>query len=295
MIKSMTAFGRAREVVGGRELTVEIKSVNNRYLDLNIRLPRIWNSLEERVRQRIREAGISRGKLEIYIGLDVQDSDETTVALDVPYLKNYLTAIFQLRDEYGLKDDISVMTVAQNRDVFTIKKPDIDEEKDWAELLPVLDNALKAYTAAREAEGDNLRRDILAKAEKIKAWAEDVAKLSPQTVAAYRARLDAKLRQTLEEIGKTADENRILTEIAIFADKVAVDEEVVRLGSHFTALETALNSDEPVGNRLNYILQEMGSEVNTIGSKANDSEVTAIVIEMKCELEKIREQIQNLE
>jgi len=295
MIKSMTAFGRARDIVNGRELTVEIKSVNNRFLDLNIRLPRIWNALEERIRARIRDAGISRGKLEVYVGLDVQESDETTVALDTPYLKNYLAALGQLRDEYGLRDDISVMTVAQNRDVFTIKKPETDEEQDWADLSPVLDAAIAAYNAAREAEGDNLRRDIMLKCEKIRDGAKEVERLSPQTVAAYRARLEAKLRQTLEEIGKTADDNRILTEVAIFADKVAVDEEVVRLGSHFTAFETALNSDEPVGQRLNYILQEMGREVNTIGSKANDSDVTAIVIEMKCELEKIREQIQNLE
>ncbi len=295
MIKSMTAFGRARELINGREITVEIKSVNNRFLDLNIRLPRIWNSLEDRVRQKIRDAGISRGKLEVYIGLDVQEADETTIAVDGVYLKNYLAALSTLRDEYGLKDDISVMTVARQSDVFTVKKPDIDEEKDYADLAPVLDAALKAYTAAREAEGENLRRDIMEKCIKIKNYAEDVARRSPTTVANYRARLEAKLRASLEELGKTADENRILTEVAIFADKVAVDEETVRLASHFTAFETALASSEPVGNRLGYILQEMGREVNTIGSKANDSEVTAIVIEMKCELEKIREQIQNLE
>jgi len=295
MIKSMTAFGRAQAVVDGRELTVELKSVNNRFLDLNIKLPRIWNALEERIRARIREAGISRGKLDVYIGLDVQESDETVITLDEPYLKNYLNAIERLKNEYGLRDDISVMSVAQNRDVFMIKKPDIDEEKDWADLLPVLNNAIAAYTAAREAEGANLRADILGKCQKIKAASEEVARLSPLTVAAYRTRLETKLRQTLEEFGLTADENRVLTEVAIFADKVAVDEEVVRLSSHFTAFETALNSDEPVGQRMNYILQEMGREVNTIGSKATDSDVTAIVIDMKCELEKIREQIQNIE
>jgi len=295
MIKSMTAFGRARDMVNGRELTVEIKSVNNRFLDLNIKLPRIWNALEERIRSAIREAGISRGKLDVYVGLDVQESDETAITIDTLYAKNYIAALERLRDEFGLRDDISVMSVARDRDVFTIKKPETDEESDWNDLKPVLDKALAAYNAAREAEGSNLRDDIMQKCLRIKEWAEKVAELSPQTVANYRARLEQKLRQTLEEIGKTADENRIMTEVALFADKVAVDEEVVRLGSHFTAFETALSSDEPIGQRLNYILQEMGREVNTIGSKATDSEVAAIVIDMKCELEKIREQIQNLE
>ena len=295
MIKSMTAFGRARQLVNGREMTVELKSVNNRFLDLTVKLPRIWNALEERVRQRIRDAGISRGKLDVFITLDTLETDETAIALDEAYLKNYLAALNRLREDYGLKDDISVMTVAQNRDVFTIRRPEVDEEADWQQLLPVLDEAVAAYNAARIAEGENLRRDLMIKLDHIRACADRVKELTPLTVENYRARLEAKLRQSLEELNQKADEARILTEVAIFADKVAVDEELVRLSSHFTAFIDALNSDGPVGQRLNFILQEMGREVNTTGSKANDAEAAAVVIEMKCELEKIREQIQNLE
>lgn len=294
MIRSMTAFGRARETVGDREITVELKSVNNRFLDQNIRLPRVWSGLEDRVRSHVKDR-VSRGKLDLFIGVAAGESSGTHIALDSAAAAQYLTALRQLRDEFGLKDDISVMTAARNNDLFTVQRDEIDEEADWLVLLPILDRALDAYDAAREAEGARLRADLLTKLDNLRKSAAFVAEQSPKTVAAYRERLENKLRQTLESLGAAADENRILTEVAIFADKVAVDEELVRLSSHLDAFTEALNASEPVGQRLNFLVQEIGREINTTGSKCTDAAVTAVVVEMKCELEKIREQIQNLE
>ncbi len=295
MIKSMTAFGRATGVATGKNYVCEIRSVNNRYLDLSVKLPRAYGFFEEKIISYVKESGISRGKVDIYVSVEVTESVGATVELDSSYAAGYIAALKKLRDEFSLVDDISTMSVGANRDLFLIKKPEEDAERDWEEFLPTLKAALEAFNAAREREGANLRTDLLAKKENLIKMSQEIARLSQSQVQSYRERLEARLRQHIGELDFEFDSQRILTECAIFADKVAVDEELVRLGSHFKAFDDAMNSDGPVGRRLDFLLQEMNREVNTTGSKCNDSAITALVVDAKCELEKIREQIQNLE
>lgn len=295
MIKSMTAFGRAVGESGGKNYICEIRSVNSRYLDISVKLPRAYGFLEEKIISSIRENGITRGKIEVYVGIEITQSVGTTVLLDSAYAEGYINALKQLRDTFGLSDDISTMSVASNRDLFLIKKPDEDMEKDWQDFSPILQTALTAFNAAREKEGMNLREDLLNKKNYLVTLTAKIAELSKQQVCSYRERLEGRLRAHLGELDMEFDSQRILTECAIFADKVAVDEELVRLGSHFASFDEAMNSSQPVGRRLDFLLQEMNREINTTGSKCNDSGITALVVDAKCELEKIREQIQNLE
>ncbi len=297
MLKSMTGFGRARSVSldGTKDITAEIKSVNNRYLDVSVRLPRAYSFLEEKVKTYLSERGIVRGKIEVFIGLDVQKQDGVTIALDEAYAASYLEALYALRDRFSLPDDISVMRVAANRDLFLIKKQDDDMEKDWADVQAVLSSAIDTFLVAREKEGENLRRDILQKAEKIRSLAAEVKVLSETDIEGYQAKLDARIRKLLEHYSIEIDEQRILTEVAIYADRAAIDEELVRLDSHFSALHEILDGTEPAGRRLDFLLQEMNRETNTIGSKAGNTAIARIVVDMKSELEKIREQIQNIE
>ncbi|MBQ7161102.1 MAG: YicC family protein [Clostridia bacterium] len=295
MIKSMTAYGRGVLQTDAKDVTVEIKSVNNRFFDCNIKLPRVYSPLEEKIRSLLQSAGLSRGKVDVSVILTVKSSEGVHVMLDRAYADSYLAALRDLRDSYGLTDDISTMTVAANRDVFTSEQPTTDTEKDWEELRPVVLEAYAAFSAMREAEGGRLRADLLSKKDGVKAMAEKVKLLSEASIAGYRDRLEARLRRTLDDLDIEIDEARILTECAIFADKVAIDEELVRLDSHFSEFEAIMNSDEPVGRKLDFLLQEMNRETNTIGSKCSDADIAHIVVDMKAELEKIREQIQNIE
>ncbi len=301
MAKSMTAYGRATGSGDGKEFGVEIKSVNSRYFDCTVKAPRTHGFLEERVKARLQASGVTRGKLDVYIGIEVVETLGVETKLDSAYAASYIKALKKLRDDFGLADDITVMSVAQNREIFTVRKPDEDMERDWTELLPVLDTAILAYNAAREAEGENLRRDMETKLRRIAAAAERIGVKSSENAAAYRVRLEDRLRRTLDDLGVKADDARILTECAIFADKIAVDEELVRLSSHFTAFSDAMSdsgangSGGAVGRRLDFLLQEINREVNTIGSKSCDAEIAQLVVDCKCELEKIREQVQNIE
>ncbi len=295
MIRSMTGFGRCRETVNGREITVEIKSVNSRYFDCTVKISRAVGYLEERIKPYLQAKGVSRGKVDVWIGVENVDSEGVRVELDDAYLNGYLTALKRLRDEYGLRDDISVMTVAQHQQIFTVRKPEEDMERDWQEVLSVLEPATDAFLAVREREGEKLAADVREKVKHIRDAADEVERLSADSVSKYRERLAEKIRDALADNRIQPDESRILTECAIFADKVAVDEELVRLRTHFGALEQILRSGEPVGRKLDFLLQEMNREVNTTGSKCNNAEITRLVVDMKCELEKIREQIQNLE
>ena len=295
MIRSMTGFGRCRATVNGREITVEIKSVNSRFFDCTVKISRAVAYLEERVKPYLQSRGVSRGKVDVWIGVENVESDGVRVELDEGYLKGYLNALEQLRDGYGLKDDLSVMTVAQNPQIFVIRKPEEDAERDWQDVLSVLSQATDAFLAAREREGANLAADVREKARRISETVDRVETLSADSVTTYRERLAEKIREALADNRIQPDESRILTECAIFADKVAVDEELVRLRTHFVALEQILESGEPVGRKLDFLLQEMNREVNTTGSKCNNAEIARLVVDMKCELEKIREQIQNLE
>lgn len=295
MVRSMTAYGRCRAEYSGREITVEVKSVNNRYLDTAIRLPRTWGYMEERVKAEISACGITRGKVDVYISVDQIGSTGTEVRLDEGFADSYMKALDELRDRFSLTDDRTLMAVAQNRDLFCTKAPEEDEEQDWKDVKEVLDGAIRAHIEAREREGERLARDISEKKEKIAACVPEIEALSASSREKYRARLEEKLNAVLSEKGITADEGRILTEVTLFADKIAVDEETVRLRSHLASFDELLTREEPVGRQFDFLLQEMNREVNTIGSKANELLITQRVLAMKNDLEKIREQIQNIE
>lgn len=297
MLKSMTAFGRARRLSddGSLDITAEIKSVNSRYLDSTVKITRMYSFLEEKVKSYLSEAGITRGKVEVYIGVDVIKQSGVEVMLDTEAAKSYIAALEVLRDTFGLKDDISVMRVAANHDIFTIKKPDDDAERDWENIKSVLAEAVSGFNAMRAAEGENLCHDLTRKAEGIKELAEKVKQLSEADISAYPAKLEQRIRQLLKDFDVETTEQRILTEAAIYADKAAIDEELVRLESHFKAFGEIINSNEAAGRKLDFLVQEINREINTIGSKAGNAEIAHLVVNMKTELEKIREQIQNLE
>lgn len=297
MLKSMTAFGRARKMSsdGALDITAEIRSVNSRYLDCSVRMSRSVSHLEDRVKTALSEAGITRGKVEVYIGVDVLEQRGMEIALDREAARAYVAALNQLREEFGLTDDISVMRVAQNRELFVVKKPEEDDEHEWTEIRAVLSEALAGFNEMRRKEGENLCRDILGKAEKIRGMAEEVKKLSEADIAGYPQKLEQRIRKFLEDFDAEASEQRILTEAAIYADRAAIDEELVRLDSHFKALSEIVNSDEAAGRKLDFLVQEINRETNTIGSKAGNAQIARLVVDMKTEIEKIREQIQNLE
>ncbi len=295
-MNSMTAFGRARRTVAGKDITVEIRSVNNRYLDCSVRTPRAYAFLEEKIKPYLLQSGIGRGKVEVNISVDTVDSPGVEISLDEAYAAAYVAALEQLRDRFpGLKDDISVMRVAANRDIFTVRAPEENLEEDWAAVSSVLDEAVAVFLAGRAAEGERLERDLRAKLEGIGRLVDRIEALSAADIAAYHDRLLNRLRSVLEDNRVTVDENRILTESAIFADRVAVDEELVRLRSHFAAFDEIAASAEPAGRKLDFLMQEMNREINTVGSKCSNAEIAHMVVEVKSELEKIREQIQNLE
>ena len=297
MLKSMTAFGRARRMSsdGALDITAEIRSVNSRYLDATVRMSRQVAHLEDKVKAYLAEAGITRGKVEVYVGVDVLETRGLEVLVDHEAAKSYIAALEDLRDTFGLKDDISVMRVAANRDLFTTKKPEEDDERDWAEIRTVLAEAVRGFTEMRAKEGENLCADLLSKIENLEVMAAKVKTLSEADIAGYPAKLEARIRQFLADFDAEASEQRILTEAAIFADKAAIDEELVRLASHFKAFREILSSDEAAGRKLDFLVQEINRETNTIGSKAGNAEIAHLVVDMKTEIEKIREQIQNLE
>ena len=295
MIRSMTGFGRCRETVEGLDITVEIKSVNSRFLDCTAKVSRAYGYLEERVKPYLMSRGVTRGKVDVWISVDVMDSGSVQITADEGYLQGYLEALYTLRDKYGLRDDISVMSVARNHDIFQIKKPDEDIEHDWERVLTVLSKAVDTFLTVREREGERLAADLRFKMENIKEVVARIEELSLADVSTYRERLAERIREALNDCQITPDETRLLTECAIHADKVAVDEEMVRLRTHFGAFEEILSSGEPVGRKLDFLMQEMNREINTTGSKCSDAQIAHLVVDVKCELEKIREQIQNLE
>ncbi len=295
MIRSMTGFGRCRETVEGLDITVEIKSVNSRFLDCTAKISRAYGYLEERVKPYLMSRGVTRGKVDVWISVEVMDSGSVQITADEGYLTGYLEALYTLRDKYGLRDDISVMTVARNHDIFQIKKPEEDIEHDWERVLTVLAKATDTFLSVREREGERLADDLRSKMQNIKAATARIEELSEADVSTYRERLAERIREALNDNQITPDETRLLTECAIHADKVAVDEEMVRLRTHFGAFEEILSSGEPVGRKLDFLMQEMNREINTTGSKCSDAQIAHLVVDVKCELEKIREQIQNLE
>ncbi len=295
MIKSMTAFGRARSTVGGKDITVELRSVNNRFFDCSVKLPRAFSFLEEKIKPYLQSRSISRGKVDVFITIDVIDTPDVRIAIDEGYAEAYICALRSLGERFGLRDDVSVMGVARNSDIFVIKKSEEDTEKDWADLRVVLDEAIDKFLSARAREGENIRKDLEGKVVSIGVKVDEIEKLSLSDTVSYREKLEARLREMLSDNRIVFDENRILTECAVFADKIAIDEELVRLRSHFDGFADILKADEPAGRRLDFLVQEINRETNTIGSKCQNSAIARLVVDIKCDIEKIREQIQNIE
>jgi len=292
LIKSMTGYGRAVAAVNGREFTVELRSVNNRYLDCTVKLPRALSFAEDAVKQAVKQS-VSRGKVDVFISLKSDNAADTQITLNKAVVEGYLAALEQMKEYPGVKDDVSISVLSRLPDVFSVEKPEVDEEQLLADLLSVTQQALSNYDAMRCTEGKALDADLRSRGQTILELVAQVEQGNAQTVVDYRARLTAKLQEVLASTN--IDESRILTEAAIFADKVAVDEETVRLRSHLDQMNTMLTTGGAVGRKLDFLLQEMNREANTIGSKCTDVRLARIVVDIKAELEKIREQTQNIE
>ena len=292
MIKSMTGYGSAKGTVEGLQITVELKSVNNRYLDTSVRLPRSFLFAEDAVKSAVQKH-ISRGKVDVFISVDSTEAGEMTVKVNEALLRGYLEAMQHISEEYGLVNDATALSVSRFPDVLSVEKKDLDADAITAGMLDITEGALHDFDAMREREGAKLREDVLSRLDVIDALVSTVERESPKTVAEYRARLEARMAEVLGSAG--IDENRILAEAAIFADHIAVDEETVRLRSHMSQLKTMINGSSPTGRKIDFLIQEFNREANPIGSKCQNSDIAHTVVDLKSEIEKIREQIQNIE
>ena len=292
MPRSMTGYGRAVKTFDDREVTVELKAVNHRFFEFTARAPRQYAFVEERLKK-LFSAEINRGKVETFVSVTSVGAPDETVEANLEVIESYVTALRNIQYKVGAVDDLALSHLLKIPEAFTVKKVEEDEEQLWGEIAETANEALAAFVSMRQTEGEKLRADILLKLDEIEADVNKVEKRSPEVTAAYRDRLYSKLRELLDD--KNIDEQRILTEAAIFADKTAVDEETVRLKSHISQYREILAKNGPIGKQLDFLIQEFNREVNTIGSKCNDLEITKIVLEMKNAVEKIREQIQNIE
>ena len=292
VLKSMTGYGRAQKILSGRDILVEIRSVNHRYYEYSSRVPRTYNYIDEKLKALLK-TGISRGKVEVSVTINNIEAKDTEIAINKSPAEGYVNALRSIADDLGLIDDLSLSKLMKLPDIFNIQKTPDDEEQIWKDVCEVAQEALDKFVTMRSVEGEKLREDVIEKAENILGMVGRVEEFAPLTVENYRNRLYQKLKDVLES--KDIDQQRILTEAAVFAEKIAVDEETVRLRSHIAQLKDMVNSDEAVGRKLDFIVQELNREVNTIGSKAQDLNITKLVVDMKAEIEKIREQIQNIE
>lgn len=292
MLRSMTGFGRANGLFGDLDITVEIKSVNHRYFEFGCRMPRAYQFIEEKLKSLCQQS-ISRGKVELSVFIDDNSESAVEVEINRPYAKAYIDALKKLSKEFGIKNDVKLSTLANNSEIFKVSHRQQPDEDAAEAVANVVTEAISSFIAMREVEGERLKTDVLSRAQNILEKVEFVESRSPETVKAYRERLEQKMKEVLENTN--IDEQRLITETAIFADKVAVDEETVRLRSHIKQLQSLMESDGPVGKKLDFIVQEMNREANTIGSKCQDVEIAHTVVDIKAEIEKIREQIQNIE
>ena len=288
----MTGYGRAQKLVDGMDITVEIKSVNHRYFEFSSRLPRNYGFLDEKLKSFFNSA-LARGKMECYVQIEAVEEPDTLISLNHSLVKGYLDAYKELADTYGIENDIKVSNISRVSDIFMVRKQAADEDRIWAAVSEVAKAALDGFVAMREREGARLRDDVLSRLDEIISNVEFIEKRSPETVAEYNEKLLGRLREMLGDAH--IDEQRILTEAAIFADKIAVAEETVRLRSHISQLRSFLDSSEAIGKKMDFLVQELNREANTIGSKAQDIEIARCVVDVKAEIEKIREQIQNIE
>ena len=292
MVKSMTGYGRAEDTLNGCTITVELRSVNNRYLDCNVRMPRLYLFAEETIKSRVQNT-ISRGKVDVFVTLDATEGEQVQVSVNQPLADGYYAALKELAGRYGLSQDISVSLLSRFPDVLLAEKAEEDVEQRAQDICTVLDRALADFDQMRTREGARLEADVLSRANRIEELVGQVEERSPQTVSEYRTKLEARMKEVLENT--QLDPARILTEAAIFADKVAVDEETVRLRSHIGQLRHMLEQGGATGRKLDFLIQEFNREANTIGSKCSDLDIARHVVDIKAEIEKIREQVQNIE
>lgn len=292
MLKSMTGYGRGEDTLNGRSYVVEVRSVNNRYLDCNIRLPRVYSCAEDGILKRVKQT-ITRGKVDVFVTIENKGGEAVSVTLNEGVAAGYLKALNEMAEKFDIRNDVTVSGLSRFPDVFVVEKVPEDLEQLTADLHAVAEKALADYDAMRTREGEKLAEDLLSRLTTLENFTGMVEKRSPETVKEYRERLTARIQEVLAD--KQMDESRILTEAAIFADKVAVDEETVRLHSHIAQFRGMIAGGSPIGRKMDFLIQEMNRETNTIGSKCNDLELSSIVVDMKAEIEKIREQIQNVE
>lgn len=292
MIKSMTGYGGAKGSAEGLSVSIELKSVNNRYLDVSVKLPRTMLFAEEPIKAAVGRH-ISRGKVDVFVTVDQSASDDMEVRVNEPLLKGYIEALSAAAEKFGLQNDMTVMSLCRLPDVLSTDRREIDSSAPMTGITEILERALTEYDAMRLREGEKLRDDVLARLETISRLTGVVEENAPKTVAEYRARLEQKLQEVLATAN--IDESRVLTEAAIFADKIAVDEETVRLRSHISQLRGLTNGESPAGRKMDFLIQELNREANTIGSKCQNADIAHVVVELKAEIEKIREQIQNVE
>ncbi|MBQ3229422.1 MAG: YicC family protein [Clostridia bacterium] len=292
MIKSMTGYGRHREVIDGRDILCEVKSVNSRYLDTNIKLGRAYAALEDKVKQ-FAASRVARGKMDIYISIDNIAGDDNGLSVNEKFLESYVALLREIKEKYSLGGDVTIQTVAGRNEVFVQTRPDEDTEAAGRALVQVMEKAFDSFTAMREAEGEKLEADLLSHLEVLEELRAKIAERAPISVKENNDKMKARIKELLE--GAEYDEARLLTECAVFADKADISEELARLGSHFSQFRKILCENVPVGRKLDFLVQEMNREVNTIGSKCNDGDIARCVIDAKSYVEKIREQIQNIE
>lgn len=294
MIKSMTGFGRCRTVLHGREISVEIKSVNHRFFEFSCRTPKGYGFLDDKLKALV-NSRVSRGKIDMFVTVGTAEDTPAEVKINHSLVSGYINAMKEISETYGIENDITVTAISRFPDVYTVSKAPENEEEITADVLEAANTAIDGFIAMREAEGEKMKADILGRAEVILATVDEIDERSPQTVKEYEERLLDRINRTLQDYNINIDEQRVLTEVAVFADKVAVAEETVRLRSHFAQLSKIMESQTPIGREIDFIIQEMNREANTIGSKVQDAEIAHKVVKIKSEIEKMREQIQNIE
>ncbi len=294
MIKSMTGFGRCRTVLHGREISVEIKSVNHRFFEFSCRTPKGYGFLDDKLKALV-NSRVSRGKIDMFVTVGAAEDTPAEVKINHSLVSGYINAMKEISETYGIENDVTVTAISRFPDVYTVSKAPENEEEITADVLEAANSAIDGFIAMREAEGEKMKADILGRAEVILATVDEIDERSPQTVKEYEERLLDRINRTLQDYNINIDEQRVLTEVAVFADKVAVAEETVRLRSHFAQLSKIMESQTPIGREIDFIIQEMNREANTIGSKVQDAEIAHKVVKIKSEIEKMREQIQNIE
>ena len=291
MLKSMTGFGRAEKTVDQFNVKVNLKSVNHRYLDLAVRVPKYYYFVEDKIRQ-VASKYISRGKVEVFVSVERTEGNDKSITLDKGVAENYISALRSIA-EFGLEDDIKISTIAQYHDIFKIETDEADEEYITSIITGVFEEAAEDFVNTRVNEGKNMEADIMSHLDNLETNLKKVEKRYPEIVAEYKSRLEKKISEVLADVN--VEETRIITEAAIFAERTDIGEETVRLSSHINEFRKAIKTDLPIGKKLDFMIQEMNRETNTMGSKANDVEISKIIVDMKSEIEKIREQIQNIE